>query len=207
MNDLDLQLASREFLFSDERLARQLMKEFMQKPNQDVSIICHQDISDLLHEWGDQKQSEQKKVIIILYENQLELVHSILKKVPHAHLLAYCQNSSNLVEKITVALRYRQFIDIQFQKPMLDVIKRNTTISEKQFEPSEKSFKQFNETEAEVIRGLIQGKAIKTIAEDVFLSPYTVVGHIESIKRKLKVFSKPELINHLFKHGYVQRGD
>ena len=103
----------------------------------------------------------------------------------------------------------QQYIDQAYQQEVLKIVQQHSIHEEPEqelFSLTPKAREVFTETESTVITLMIEGLSIKEIAEKIYLSPYTVTGYVEAIKRKLKVSSKLQLINRMFKNGYVNRG-
>lgn len=48
--------------------------------------------------------------------------------------------------------------------------------------------------ENEILRGLVSGKRLPTIADDLGISPHTAKNHLKRVFRKLRVSSQVELL-------------
>jgi len=55
----------------------------------------------------------------------------------------------------------------------------------------------------EILKGLVKGLDYKKIAEELFISPYTVRTHISNIYEKLHVSSKIQAVNLALKNKWV----
>jgi len=59
-----------------------------------------------------------------------------------------------------------------------------------------------SEREMEILKGLVEGKDYKKIAEEQFLSPYTVRTHITNIYKKLHVNNRTQAVKISVKQGW-----
>jgi DNA-binding NarL/FixJ family response regulator len=79
--------------------------------------------------------------------------------------------------------------------PMTPSIARKVLKMVKHNSATEKvNYFDLSEREKEVLKNLVQGMSYKMIAENCFISPETVNGHIKNIYKKLQVHSKSEAV-------------
>ncbi|KYG33700.1 response regulator transcription factor [Alkalihalobacillus trypoxylicola] len=190
---------------SDRTLKTKLYSEFIHESIESIQLVCHQNLSQVIEQI---RLEPNEQLYVILYEEQKPIVQKLLLKFTNVHLFEYTECFSKLIQKMHAAKSYQQFIDQAYQHDVLKIVQKHSNLEPEVelFSLTPKAREIFTETESQVIKLMIEGLSIKEIAEKIYLSPYTVTGYVEAIKRKLKVSSKLQLINRMFKHGYVNRG-
>ncbi|MEZ4990402.1 MAG: response regulator transcription factor [Saprospiraceae bacterium] len=135
----------------------------------------------------------QTKLMIHSGEADEELLFKALKKGINAFLLK--DNSS--AEFVATLQRLEQgedYIDPRLSSNIINIFQRNWSAP---LPPALKlgSIAQLlNEREAQVVRGLVDGKPYKEIASDLFLSINTIRHYVKSIYRKAGVHSRTGLM-------------
>ncbi|WP_413378379.1 response regulator transcription factor [Alkalihalobacillus sp. 1P02AB] len=192
-------------LCSDRSLKTKLYTEFINESSGSVQIICHRELETIIENVSI-KDNEQ--LYVILFEDQVKYVQKLLLKFSKVHIFEYSINFCKLIQKLHAAMSCQQYIDQAYQQEVLKTVQQHSgsEIDTELFSLTAKAKEVFTETESIVLSLMIEGCSIKEIAEKIYLSPYTVTGYVEAIKRKLKVSSKLQLINRMFKNGYVNRG-
>ena len=66
-----------------------------------------------------------------------------------------------------------------------------------------KSFDLFTKREREILKGIVEGKTSQQIAEQLFISSYTVNAHRRNIMEKAKVKTSIELVQKCLREGWI----
>ncbi|MED1561520.1 hypothetical protein AJ85_17025 [Alkalihalobacillus alcalophilus ATCC 27647 = CGMCC 1.3604] len=192
-------------LCSERNLKTKLYTEFINESIESVQIICHRELETIIENVSI-KDNEQ--LYVILFDDQSQYMQKLLLKFSRVHIFKYSDQFSILIQKLHSAKSCQQYIDQAYQQEVLKTVQQHSgsELETELFSLTPKAKEVFTETEGIVLSLMIEGFSIKEIAEKIYLSPYTVTGYVEAIKRKLKVSSKLQLINRMFKNGYVNRG-
>ncbi|WEG16561.1 helix-turn-helix transcriptional regulator [Alkalihalophilus pseudofirmus] len=150
-------------------------------------------LRELIH--ADTKDNNNEKVIWVLRENEISIVSQILS-FQEASIITSCKKT--VEDEFMTALKFYPYIALPFQTTILKQV-AETYKSEFLLPLDLTSYSQLNETEKEIIYHLYKGQTTTEIAQSVCISYHTVNNNIASIKKKLKVNSKVEIIKHIIK--------
>jgi len=133
-----------------------------------------------------QKYQKVKVIMLTIYDESQYVTEAIqagakgyvLKKI----------SREELVNVICHVMKGEAFLDPTITKGVFDQLKNGKKVLQKM----EKE--QLTQRELEILKGIVEGKTDRGIAESLFISEHTVRSHIKSLYRKLGVTSKAQAV-------------
>lgn len=129
-----------------------------------------------------------KFIVVTVFEDHSKIFDAI-KAGAHGYLLKE-DSATDISEAIKQVYEYGAV-------PMSPAIARKAMqlmIGEETAVKDEGDFGKLSDREKDVLRGLIAGNNYKTIADELFISPFTVRRHVSNIYEKLHVNSRAQII-------------
>jgi DNA-binding NarL/FixJ family response regulator len=135
----------------------------------------------------------QTKLMIHSTDADEELLLQALKRGINAFLIKE-ENADKFLGTLHRLIQGDDYIDPQLSRKIINIFRREWSSPTPPDVPLGTMAAQFNEREAQVVRGLIQGKQYKEIASELFLSINTVRHYVKSIYKKVGVNSRVGLM-------------
>ncbi|ERN51968.1 LuxR C-terminal-related transcriptional regulator [Alkalihalophilus marmarensis] len=193
------------FIMTDASLQSKIIKGLIKYQEAELTFHVmnnHEEIRaclELQQKETKKYSSQQSKYIWIIGEEDQRLAKDILS-YGQASIIA--KESSCLIKSMNQAIKHYPCLDLPFQKDILETVYRNNKPRKiEDLTLSLASYKEFNQTEKDIIYYLLQGKTAEQIAEQTYNSVHTINNNIVKIKRKLNVKSKVEIITHFVKQN------
>jgi len=144
------------------------------------------------------KMNSESKVIIFSLYDERNLVKKALKAGVKGYVLK--ENISNeLVMAIEEVNKNNYFLTPKISKYIVENFLGRTKSSNKK-----KKLIKLTKREKEILQLIAEGNSNKKIAEQLFLSIYTVRAHRNNIMQKLDLHSQADLIRYAIKEGITQ---
>jgi DNA-binding NarL/FixJ family response regulator len=129
-----------------------------------------------------------KFIVVTVFEDNSKIFEAI-KAGAHGYLLKE-DSTTDIADAIRQVYEYGAV-------PMSPAIARKAMqlmIGEETTSVDDGDFGKLSDREKDVLRGLIAGKNYKTIADELFISPFTVRRHVSNIYEKLYVNCRAQII-------------
>ena len=136
------------------------------------------------------RQFPKVKILIQTVFEENQKIEEAIKAGADGYILKSAK-PQELIEAIRDVVEGRVAMSPLVAKKVLDIIKGNMI-------PALKENFGLSEREMEVLKLLAKGNSYKSIAEQLFISYFTVQSHVKSIYAKMEVNSKSEAVSKAF---------
>ncbi len=141
-------------------------------------------------------QPDLKIVVLSMYDNE-----NYVQQVLDAGALGYvlkASDASDIYKVVRMAYRGEYFLSPEINKKVIGSYLKNSKTK-----PEINRYETLSDREREVFLLLVEGKSIKEIAADLYVTPKTIEKHRTAISSKLGIQSKAGLIRYAIKSGIV----
>lgn len=133
------------------------------------------------------------KILICTTHSEAYKVKKCLKVGVDGYILKGA-GREELLKAIKQVVAGKSYYDAQ----IVEIIMDGFNTQRKQQRP------ELTEREIEVVQWIAQGKTTREIADDLFLSPFTIETHRRNILAKLELNNVVELVRYAIEHGIVE---
>jgi len=138
------------------------------------------------------RQFPNVKILMQTVFDENEKIHEAIKAGADGYILKKAR-PSELINAIRDVVEDRVAMSPEVAKKVLQMLKTGNT-------NDEKSGFHLSERESEVLKLLAKGNSYKVIADELFISYFTVQSHVKNIYEKMEVNSKSEAVSKAYQH-------
>ncbi len=144
-----------------------------------------------------QKYPKVKVIMLTIYDDN-QYVTEAIQAGAKGYILKKI-NREELVKVIFHVMKDEAFLDPTITKRVFDQLKNGKKVSQKM----EKE--QLTQRELEILKGIVEGKTDRGVAESLFISEHTVRSHIKNLYRKLGVTSKAQAVTKALQERIIDK--
>jgi DNA-binding NarL/FixJ family response regulator len=133
-----------------------------------------------------QKYPKVKVIMLTIYDDD-QYVTEAIQAGAKGYILKKI-NRDELIKVIHHVMKEGAFLDPTITKGIFNHLKKD----KKDFQEGAKE--QLTQRELEILKGIVEGRTDRSIAESLFISEHTVRSHIKNLYRKLGVSSKAQAV-------------